>query len=52
VVRQICREAANAHPCASRHLYIRVHCKFGRPQGGPKGGGQDVRRNPLATTNF
>ena len=24
--------------------------KFARPQDGPQGGGQDVRRNPLATT--
>ena len=26
--------------------------KFGRPQGGPKGGGQDARSNPVIQTNW
>ena len=47
------REAALAHPCAPRHLHIRVQCAFGRPKGGPEGrckpaagaGHTDVPRN-------
>ena len=38
--------------CATLRWFDKIAWSdFGRPQDGPKGDGQDVRRNPLATTN-
>jgi hypothetical protein len=37
------REAALAHPCASRHRCFPAHCDFERPKDGPKGEGHTYR---------